>query len=348
VIYLEESGWSYSCYDPASRTYTNDERPGLNTIRSLLRDQRVQAPAYYLNRQTGRVDGTTWSELKRILEAADLLLNIGGVCWLPEFSHCRRLALIDMDPFFTQVGRFAAQTLHEYHRRFSYGVNVGQPSCTVPVADLEWAPTVPPVVPELWRGGDAGTCEVSRDAPFTTVASWRAYGAVEHEGEHFGQKGEEFDRLLDLPRSTRQRLELAISGGGEEATRERYRAAGWSVRDGEEVSADLSTYQSYVIASRGELSAAKNAYVKTRSGWFSDRSACYLAAGRPAVLQETGFSEWLPADRGLLPFSSLEEAAVCLERINADYAAHSRAARKIADATFDYRVVLPGLLERTI
>jgi hypothetical protein len=208
----------------------------------------------------------------------------------------------------------------------------------VPTDGIDWLPTVPPVVPELWP-----TSEVAPDAPFTTVASWSSYGCVTHGGETYGQKDQEILRLVDLPGLTRQRLEIALSGPDQ--PRERLRAAGWSVRDGEEVSGDVGAYQAYVTRSRGEFSAAKHAYVKTRSGWFSDRSVCYLAAGLPVVLQDTGFSDWLPTGRGVLAFSTIDEAADCLARVNADYAMHRKAAREIAEQFFDYRVVLPRLLD---
>jgi hypothetical protein len=154
-------------------------------------------------------------------------------------------------------------------------------------------------------------------------------------------------RLLELPSRCSQKLELALSGGDVEI-KERLRIAGWSVRDGGEVSADVSTYQTYLTRSWGEFSVAKNAYVKTRSGWFSDRSVCYLAACRPVILQDTGFSDWLPTGSGVLAFSSLQEAADCIESVNADYPAHCLAAREFAEQTFTYKVVLPRLLETVL
>jgi hypothetical protein len=245
-----------------------------------------------------------------------------------------------MDPFFTQVAQFGAKVLGDYHVHFSYGANIGRPGCTVPTCGIDWNPAAPPVVPEVW-----GHAEPRADAPFTTVANWSSYGGLTYEGEHYGQKDEEFLRLLDVPRRTAQRLELAISGGQD--VRGRLRAAGWSVRDaGEEVSTDVPTYRNYIRNSRGEFSAAKHAYVKTRSGWFSDRSVCYLAAGLPVVLQDTGFSDWLPTGRGVLAFATPDGAVDCLDRLNADYAAHRRAAREVAERLFDYRVVLPRLLQR--
>lgn len=346
VLYFEESGWPGSCYDPMTNTCSDDPSPGLNVLRNLMASFGVTIPVSYLNRDSGQVRGTDWFTLKEMFAQADLLLNIGGVCWLPEFQLSRRLALIDMDPLFTQLGRFGAEGLKEHHIHFSYGVNIGRANCTVPSGGVDWRPTVPPVVPEIWGSthADPEISNISDDAPFTTIANWSAYGGITYHGEHFGQKDEEFSRLQGLPGYTSQRLELAVSGGDKE-TLERFRLSGWLIRNGGEVSKDVSTYQNYITGSRGELSAAKNAYVKTRSGWFSDRSVCYLAAGLPVILQDTGFTDWLPTGRGVLAFSSMEEAADCIEKVNANYAAHRAAAREIARQRFNYKVVLPKLVE---
>lgn len=340
VCYVEESGWPYSCYDPESGLWQDFPHTGLRVVRRLMNDHGLKVPVCYVNRDTGDTDGAVWADLKRMLSSADLLLNIGGVCWLDEFRLCQRRALIDLDPLFTQMKQFGSKLLHDYHMHFSYGTNIGRPDCLIPDNGLRWRPTVPPVVPELWPAATPGA-----GAPFTTIANWSAYGGIEHDGESYGQKDEEFMRLLPLPARTSQALELAISGA-DDTVRSTLRQAGWSVKDaGQEVSVDLPTYRRYILQSGGEFSVAKNAYVKTRSGWFSDRSVCYLAAGLPVILQDTGYSDWLPAGRGVLAFSSLEEAAECIARVNADYEGHRRAARQIAAQAFDYRVVLPRLLE---
>ena len=343
VMYLEESGWSYSCYDPEAKDWQDHPDTGLRIVRELMAEYGLDVPLCYVNRETGKVVGAEWDEIKRMLGEADLLINIGGVCWLPEFRLCRRRVLIDMDPFFSQVEGFASEVLEDYHLHFSYGTNIGNSDCKIPTRGIEWLPTVPPVVPELWTGG-----KPSENAPFTTVGNWGAYGGIAFEGESYGQKDEEFLRILDLPKHTAQKLELAISGAVE-TVKEQLRLAGWLVRDaGEDVSGNVQTYKSYITQSRGEFSVAKNAYVKTRSGWFSDRSVCYLAAGLPVILQDTGFTDWLPSGNGVLAFSSLEEAVNCLVQVNADYLRHRRAASEIAENFFSYRVVIPKILETAL
>ncbi|MEH2171304.1 hypothetical protein [Nostoc sp.] len=349
VLYLEESGWPGSCYNPIDHNYDDDPSFGIDAVQTLINTYCVNATVCYVNRDTGDVYGADWQDIKQMLRTADLLLNIGGVCWLPEFLLCQRRVLIDMDPFFTQIGTFAAEGRNEYHAYFSYGANIGQPDCSIPSDRIEWLPTVPPVVPEIWQI----TPEYIREkptSPFTTIANWNAYGGVTYKGEYYGQKDREFMRLLELPSYCSQKLELALAGRDAEIAEvgKSLKAAGWLVRDAKEISTSLSTYRSYLIGSRGEFSVAKQAYVKTRSGWFSDRSVCYLAAGRPVVLQDTGFSNWLRTGYGVLAFSSLAEAVDCIERVNADYLAHSLAAREIAEQTFSYKVVLPRLLKTAI
>ncbi|MBD2247166.1 hypothetical protein [Nostoc sp. FACHB-888] len=352
VLYLEESGWTESCYNPINHNYNDDPGFGLHAVQTLINTYGVNATVCYVNRDTGTVYGADWQEIKQMLKTADLLLNIGGVCWLPEFLLCKHRVLIDMDPFFTQIGTFAAEGRNEYHAYFSYGVNIGQPNCGIPSDGIKWLPTVPPVVPEIWNPIliPKDSCEERVDLPFTTIANWNAYGGVTYKGEHYGQKDQEFMRLLELPSYCSQKLELALAGKDAEIAEvaKSLQAAGWLIRDGKEISANLSTYITYLTGSRGEFSVAKQAYVKTRSGWFSDRTVCYLAAGRPAILQDTGFSDWLPTGQGVLAFSCLQSAVSCIERVNTNYQAHCQAAVELAEQFFSYKVVLPKLLETVL
>lgn len=339
VLYFEESGWADACYDPRSGLNTDDPTPGLIATRAALAATGVRVPVCYLDRVSGATDG----DLLTTLPQADLWLDLGGVCWHPILRRIRHRALVDMDPFFTQIGRFAAESLAEHHTCFTYGTNVGRRECLIPTGGRAWHPTVPPVVLDLWPYGQ----EPDAIAAFTTVASWSAYGALEYDGERYGQKDVEFERVLDLPGRTSTPLEMALAGAGR-SVRARLREAGWRLRDAHEVSLTLEAYRAYIIGSLGEFSVAKEAYVKTRSGWFSDRSVCYLAAGRPAVVQDTGLRPWLKTDCGVLTFSTVDEAAAALDSIRRDYARHSKAARSLARGVFGHDVVLPRLIERAL
>jgi hypothetical protein len=341
VVYVEESGWPGSCYDPTTRQWQDSPATGLGIVRGLVAEYGGLSPVCYVGRESGSTDGMSRGELVEALERADVLVNVGGVCWLPEFQRCQRRVLIDLDPMFTQIERFGAGVLHEYHAHFTYGANIGKPGCVIPTAGVKWRPLAPPVIPDLWELPPA-----EPGGPLTTVANWGAYGSVQYQGQSYGQKDREFMKLIDLPRRTKQPLELAVSGAPREIA-ERFRDSGWTLEDAGDsgVGVGVGAYRAFIARSRGELSPAKHAYVATRSGWFSDRSVCYLAAGRPVVLQDTGFSDWLPAGEGVLPFSTIDEAAAAIDRLNADYQRHVAAARRLVRDKFSYDVVLPSLVE---
>jgi hypothetical protein len=343
VAYVEESGWPSACFDPARGEWQDDPAEGLRIVQALLAESGVAGPVAYVNADAGEVCGVTWPELKDMLRSADLLLNVGGVCWLPEFFLCSRRAIVDMDPVFTQLGKFGGSIAVNHQAHFTYGCNIGKSGCSIPTAGVDWTPTLPPVIVDDWEFGPGRT-----DAPLTTVAHWNAYGSVEWQGEKYGQKDEEFLRLLDVPSRTSQPLELALSGAPREVV-QRFRSKGWSIRDpGQDIAATPGSYREYITGSKGEFSAAKNGYVKTRSGWFSDRTVCYLAAGLPAILQDTGFTDYLPHGEGLIGFTNADDAVEAIERVNTDYSRHRHAARKIAEEHFSHNVVLPKLIQRAL
>lgn len=344
VTYLETSGWPGACFDPATGLFTDDPAPGMARLMRMLREDGLDdVPVLYVAQESGRECSGDVSRAAEVAREADLLLNVGGVCWMEEFLLCRRRALVDMDPLFTQLGKFGREADSRYHTCFTYGTNINGPDCTIPSMGIHWHPTVPPVVVERWTGREGWRGGVSA-AAYTTIANWSAYGTVEHNGVRYGQKDVEFERLIDLPRRTDARLELAISGAAAEV-QARLRTAGWCVRAAADISKDLRAYASYIMDSRGEFSAAKHAYVSTRSGWISDRTVCYLAGGRPAVVQETGASSWLDTSAGCLTFGTLEEAIEQLAAVEGRYDWHARAAADLARRVFDYRVVLPHLLD---
>lgn len=342
VLYLEDKGWAYSCWEPTTGRLEEFPRTGLPLVRRLVRRHAPGVDVVFVDAGAGLVDGCSWAELRERIAGCDLLLDVGGMCWLAERALARRRALVDLDPLFTQLGRFGARELDRYHVHFSYGTNIGSEDCTVPDAGVEWLPTVPPVVPDLWAAPPPST-----SAPMTTVATWDSYGEVEHDGLRYGQKASEIDRLRALPEHVEVELEMALANAGPEV-RESLRRDGWRVLDGGAVSATLEDYRSYIARSQAEISVAKHGYVRSRSGWVSDRTACYLAAGRPAIVQDTGIASCVPTGRGLLPFADLEQAAAAVHRVAADLERHSAAARALAREVFDYRVVLPALLARAL
>jgi hypothetical protein len=346
VMYLETSGWPNACYDPTTKIFGDDPTPGLIAVDRLLKAIGVEAKVVYVD--TAYCHGMAWPEVKRAIASADVLIDVGGVCWLPEFESCRRRALIDMDPFFTQVGRFAGESLDRYHVHFSYGTNIGRADCTVPTKGIDWKPLVPPVVPELWRGDEGTEHTLAQPPRFTTIANWSAYGSVEHNGRDYGQKDKSFAALADLPGRVGVSLEIAASGIPLEdvaALEEK----GWCIRSGAEVSRDWQVYRDFITASDGEFSAAKHGYVASRSGWISDRTVCYLAAGRPVIVQDTAIPPQVIArSDGFVMFATIDEAADAIHNVTADYNRHQLAAADLAHSLFSYRITLPGLLEQAL
>jgi hypothetical protein len=277
---------------------------------------------------------------------ADLLVNISGHLTAdPLFSSFHRKAYVDLDPGYTQLWHVAGLNgahLADHDVYFTVGANIGRPGCTVPVGDVKWRPVRPPVVLSEWPEAKAEAGD-----RLTTIANWRGpYGRVEHDGEVYGLKLDEFRKLAALPRSVAQRLELALNiHPDEQRDLSLLRQNGWVLVDPHEVARTPELFREYVQGSGGEFSVAQGVYVETGSGWFSDRTAAYLASGKPALVQDTGFSRNLPTGEGLIPFRTFDEAVEGAERIASDYDLHCRAARELAEELFDSDVVLAGFLE---
>jgi hypothetical protein len=251
--------------------------------------------------------------------------------------------LIDTDPLFTQVRHLtepeALSRAQRHTHFFSFGENIARGTSAVPADGLPWQATLQPVVLDAWpvTGGPP------RGA-FTTVMQWDSYPAREFAGQRYGMKAESFAPYEDLPARVNERLELAL--GSPNAPRARLAQAGWIIHDPLEVTRDPWSYQRYIRKSKAEFSVAKHGYVSSRTGWFSERSAAYLASGRPVVVQETGFSEWLPPGCGVVTFHTPEEAAGGIQEVSANYERHCAAARSVAEKYFDARRVLTDLLNK--
>jgi hypothetical protein len=274
---------------------------------------------------------------------ADLLLNLAyGV---PAVERFRRSALVDIDPGLTQVWMTAyGMKLPPHDLYFTIGETVGQPGALFPDCGLKWQYTPPAVHVPAWLHDRPGS-----NAPFTTVTNWWG-GRLEFSGKaYFNGKRNGFLPFLDLPRRTCQALELAICiserDAGERRTLEE---RGWSVQDAWEITPTPWDYQRYIQDSRGEFSCVKPSCVHLQNAWISDRTLCYLASGKPAVVQHTGKSRFLPDAAGLFRFTDVDQAAQCLETAAADYERHSRLARALAEEYFDAQKVVRRILEKAL
>ncbi len=292
---------------------------------------------------------------QQICKSADLLIVLsGGVWkWRDEYLSIPKKVFIDSDPGFTQfsieaAGRSAERTgdvgwyvefLRQYDHLFTFGANIGAHGNTIPTCGLDWILTTQPVMTDLWRPGNLPARQV-----WTTVMTWQ----IESFENIGGNKDQEFLKILNLSRRCQEKttgpaLEIAVNG-----PRQFLSDNGWRCTDAMAISADLWRYHNYITSSRGEFSVAKHTYVVTNSGWFSDRTACYLSAGKPAVVQETGLSSWLPTGEGLLTWSTEDEAIDCLLQAEKDYSRHGKAARDLALEYLACEKVLPTLLEKSL
>jgi hypothetical protein len=345
VYYLEDT--ALQPYDPPRREYLEDSRYGVEFLaRSLAKLSPTLGTRWHYRTLDGRRFGMSSADFAQAISGATLFLNVSGSALMrDEYLACPRKVLVDTDPgrnhFLNypqdDAGKTAAGNngfrAHDFF--LTYAERIGASDCVLPTFGLPWRATRPPVLLDAWKPTPPG-------AAWTTVMSWKNFAdVIEYEGVRYGSKEMEFDKIKTLP--TRCAVPLQIATGGSPPVDE-WIANGWSVMDAHEVSSSADVYRDYIQQSRGELSVAKNTYVATRSGWFSCRSVCYLAAGRPVVVQDTGFSKVIPCGSGLFAFSSIEEAAAALEEIEADYEKHQNAAREIAAAYFSHSVVLEKLL----
>lgn len=286
---------------------------------------------------------------RRALEhvaASDLLLNVMGFLDDEELlAAAPRRVFLDTDPGFGQMWRELGQAdVFAGHDAFvTIGERIGGDGCTLPTCGLEWVTSRQPVVLDAWPAQDA----VPR-RPFTSVGSWRgAYDPIDYRGTRYGLRVHEFRRFAPLPQMTGRPFELALAIHPADAPDlQLLRTHGWTLVEPTRVASSTGGYRRYIAESQAELMIAKGIYVQTRSGWFSERSACYLASGRPVLAQDTGLEGLLPLGEGLLTFSTPDEAAAGVEAIAADYGRHARAAREIAVEHLDSDVVLTRLLAR--
>ena len=338
VLYIEDTG---ECvYDADLDAITTDPSYGTRYIHAALDPFDLGDRWSFVN-YDGVHHGLSHDTVRRYCADADLLVNLSGGSWFwrDEYARIPRRVFIDSDPVFTQLAiakgeGWYVEFFRGFDHLFTFGANIGTPASDVPTSGFTWQKTVQPVVLDLWQ-----TRVPPVDDRVTTVMTWKTESFADVDGN----KDREFMRFIELPSRTATRFELAVNG-----PTELLRAHGWAPIDAMSVSRSLWDYRGFLQGSRAEFAVAKHAYVARRSGWFSDRTECYLAAGRPAVVQDTGWSAHLPSGHGLLGFSTIDEAAAALERLERSYPEHAQSAIEIAREYFDARQVLPPFLERAL
>ena len=341
VWFVEKADYPMACFDPVARALTDDCGTGIDFTRELLARWGLGDRWCFVD-FAGRYYGAERAAIEAVFDAADLFVDLGtSGSWLGEAERTACRVLVDGEPGFTQMKmelrREAGTAAPQYDLYFSTGQNVGTPECSAPDGGVTWLHLFHPVVPELFSSSDAP------GERLTTVMNWQSYAPLEYRGRTYGHKDVEFAQFADLPAHTEVPLEIAVWGKRTPAADLRRR--GWHLVDGHAVTASFDSFREYVIRSWGEFGVCKNGFVATRTGWFSDRTAAYLAAGRPAVVQDTGFSAHLPCGKGLFAVESVDEAAEAISAIAADYRRHSAAAEDLAREHLDASNVLRPLLE---
>lgn len=371
VYYFEDSGqWPYS-HDggpTGNQWIVNDCKPNVEHLAKIMSRYGLGDRWAYHCPVKPRWFGLSNRRRREVVQSTDLLINVSGTLERPADYRCiPRLVYIDSDPVFTQIKLMLPSGQIKFQRRFrvhdicfSFGENF---SDQVPETGFRWRATRQPIVLSEWRPSPP-----RRDA-FTTVMSWTSYKPLVYRRRRYGQKDVEFKHFLDLPGLVGSTvLEVAMSGtrhtnwdGGnvglpaniaafirrhpQWTVQQLLRQYGWRTVDAYSVCSDLDTYRDYIESSKAEWSVAKNGYVRGQAGWFSCRSACYLAAGKPIVVQDTGFSSILPVGEGILTFRTIEEAVAAIHEVEANYARHARRAREIVEEYFDSNKVLTRLIE---
>ena len=338
-VFVEAAGPQPCCYDVEQERMTDDPSMGVRYWEAALRELGLDDLRWWYRDDAGD-RGMSREEAVGVLESCDVLIDVSGSGWAPEFGLAPRRILVDTDAPFTQIrladGEEGWTAFVDVHDTLAtYAVNVAGGRTPTPSGGRTWIPTRPPIATELFPPSPvpAGT--------WSTVTSWSAYGSTYWDLEEYRQKDAEYVRLRGLPELVPEvTFELALGG---DAPRRQLSQRGWHITDPVEATRTPDRFRRYVAGSRGELGVAKQAYVRARTGAFNDRSLAYLASGRPVVCSDTGL-DWLPRGEGLLTFGDAEGAAAAVRAVEADPQRHGDAARRIAEQHFEAREVLRDLL----
>jgi hypothetical protein len=346
VYYVEDSGrW---VYDPIINDMSPDVTGNLKMVVPYLEANGFAGRwAFRGKYPDGRCYGMTEAQILQLYKEADAFLNVTGAQEIrDEHLTIPRRIYVESDPFASQVkvakgdqGWIDMLAAHDMH--FSFGENLGAPDCDTPIERFTWLPTRQPVATELWQGAPIG------GDTFNTITTWYNKGKnIEWRGDTwYWTKDREFEKLIDLPQCRPARpFELATTV--EAPIRDYLLKHGWRQSDSVAVSRDADLYRKYIQQSRGEFTVARDQYVRPNTGWFSDRTCCYLAAGRPVITQETGFSKFIPSGRGLFGFRTMDDVLAAVDAIDSDYAGHCRAAGEIGREYFGAEKVVGSLMQR--
>ncbi len=359
-VYYFEDTHQYPVYQVEKGKW-DDCSASVEYLKSVMQFFGLPANWAYRDAVSGRWYGMPENKIKEVFKTADIFINVSSATHIKhsEYAHIPKKVLIDSDPMFTQVQYWDSKNketsetqirelLNWYDFHFSFGENIGQADCKIPTYGFTWKPTRQPICLEEWRNKSA----VKNEYGFSTVMNWSARNPMEYANEFWGQKDIEFKKFKELPSiTTKVPFNIIVScavHAREDFEKHDFKSYGWNVLSPDPVISTPAKYRQFIQSSFGEFSVAKETYVKSNSGWFSCRSACYLAAGRPVIAQDTQWSKYIPHGEGLLAFSDMNSAMTSLQSVLQHTKIHERAAKEIAFEYFDSHKILTKLLQEII
>ena len=337
VYFVEKYGYENSCYNPVNRTMGNDCSYGVKMVTDLLATAGLQDSWCFVDYQ-GTYFGMSKKNIETAFKSAECYIDLGTQNgWEEESSNCKHRVLIDGEPGFSQIHYSSNNELTKTYSRYNYfftnGYNIGRNGNSVPTGNINWKHLYSPVHTDLFK-----VSIPDREAPFTTVMNWQSHKPILYNGKEYGQKDIEFKKFIQLPTLVDANIEVAVSGKNiPSGLLQNHK---WNVVDGTIATKTYDSFCSYVEKARAEFSVCKNVFVALNTGWFSDKSAAFLASGRPVVLQDTGFSDHLPCGVGLFAVKNIDEARSAIIEIENNWHKHSKAAREIAMECLDTRIIL--------
>lgn len=345
VFFIEKSEWEDDCYDLSQRIMTSDSKYGVNYISVLFKKYGLENNWCFID-NAHQYHGMNKHQLNKLFSTSDLFLDLEWSDWEQGSENVPVRVFVDGEPGWFQFKLTnmvnSGIELPKYDHYFTAGLNIGNGNCQIPLAGLDWKPTVSPVLIDDYFSSPVN---INSNAAFTTVMHWQSHQSVEFGGRSYGQKDIEFEKYISLPSLVNQKMELAVSGP--KVPWQLLQDNKWAVKNADDITITVESYRDYISKSRGEFCIAKNAFVETQCGWFGERAGYYMQSGRPVICQETGFSKHIPCGEGLFAINNVTEAAIAIETINSNYEKHSAWSREIVHEYFDAQKVLKKLLSQT-
>lgn len=342
VYFVEKYGYSNSCFNPLTRSMSNDCSYGIKSANDLLSTIGMQDNWCFVDHE-GTYFGLSKKKIENVFRSADYYIDLGTQNgWEEESSYCRLRILIDGEPGFSQISFFNDDDLGRRYSRYDHfftnGYNIGRLNNQVPTGEVVWKHMYSPVHAGIFK-----VTTPDSKAPFTTVMNWQSHKPISYSGSEYGQKDIEFEKFIQLPSLVDVNLEVAVSG--KNIPLDILKQYKWNRVDGIEITRSYQSFCDYIEKAKAEFSVCKNVFVALNTGWFSDKSAAFLAAGRPVILQDTGFSEHLPCGNGLFAVKNIDEAKTAIEEIKNNWRKHSKASRDIAMNYLDTGIVLKKFMQ---